>query len=1045
VPLTLLIQRDSSDVVLGFVRLAIVLVALLIPVVAADAHAVAQLYVGHLSTPPELDGQVGVGGEWRRASQLPIENPGGAMVLVGWHGRWLYLAVRRPIAPQGILRRAPPSDTRDTLSYLDDCIDISWADSPHGPIRRVVVNGNDAVWDGQHRGAGSDWSLDGSWRSGVRAVSRFDSEHWVMELAIPLQTEAQSREILLRIALWARRPERAVGWPSTSNSEDPVQGLGRAILRDAAGSAPEPIVVQPTQSECVLAWPASVGGAALRVAWFPYHERLRVRLDLGSVPEASRFQSAAFSVIGSNASRPSYSFESTISDGHIDLLHQIPDLEEGSYDVVVRLSMGSGCEPLPGPRRHFEQRRFGWESNGLGTGDEVIPPFTPLGISGRQIHAVSRVYTLGDLGLPEQITSVDDDLLAGPIGWRIRTGDEDLLPAPDHPVRIIAETPGLVRSEADWSAGGIQVRTTGELEMDGMWRIELEISDQATHADQFDLVIPLRASQATLLNAITDGARHHTLGALPEGDGRVWSTHDARRDALDPDFVPYVWMGNEVRGLAWFSESRRGWWNASDGPSQEIVRRGDVVELVIHLAPDRASSHTRRIVFGLQATPAKPRLAAPEFWRNWQLVCSSPFPVFRICPLGSGLYWGARTSFGSAYPLDHDYSLLGLLADVRKGRDFDPSEIDHWLDDRGALDPGERDRLREALAHAFRVAKARPDALVTYQNVHGAAWNPEFEVYQDEWRSAPFGDRAGRDADERGEIKIRSTASWNDYLLWHMDSMLASGAADGFFFDNTYLKADFNEVGGSAFRDESGTLHPGVDIFSLRALLKRAQILTFARRGAWLNVAHMTTTPIVPVQVWSGMSVGGEWKYGATDFQDRFDRSLLRSASLGVKTGTVSVYLPGIKGRLSPQRRSQLERSLAGVTAVHEIRVWDRMEGPLETIWRALYRFGYGRVGTTVKRYWDADAGFEISGADAEALVVVRDGRALALVTSFGDAGRVEISFGPELGRDLPAGGTCRDLERGHVELEHLESGCRFPLPRHDFRLIAFEPGGSTP
>src|SRR5690606_7972323 len=135
-------------------------------------------------------------------------------------------------------------------------------------------------------------------------------------------------------------------------------------------------------------------------------------------------------------------------------------------------------------------------------------------------------------------------------------------------------------------------------------------------------------------------------------------------------------------------------------------------------------------------------------------------------------------------------------------------------------------------------------------------------------------------------------------------------------------------------------------------------------------------------------SLDGEREYGSRDYQLRFPRDTLRAGSLGSQTGTVPVYLPGLRGAGNSARKAFLERSLAGVTAVHEIRVNARIEGPLRTVWEALYEAGYGDPDCRVLRYWDPDRGFTLEGGDAEALLVACRGRVLALVVGFDERDR---------------------------------------------------------
>jgi hypothetical protein len=342
---------------------------------------------------------------------------------------------------------------------------------------------------------------------------------------------------------------------------------------------------------------------------------------------------------------------------------------------------------------------------------------------------------------------------------------------------------------------------------------------------------------------------------------------------------------------------------------------------------------------------------------------------------------------------------------------------------------------RDSLRFAVTMLGRPQDAVVAYVNAHDSAPTPEFAVYGDEWRMAPFGDREGDDESRDEEIDVTPSASFRDYALWHLDRMLATGAVDGFFFDNTFLRASFDERHGSAWRDARGELQPGVDLFAVRELLRRAQTLVWERRGQWWNVAHATTTPISAIQGWAGFLLDGEWRYGAEPHTRRFPRDLVRASSLGTQLGAVPVYLPGIIG-VTGDREAALRRNLGGFAALHEIRVMDNLSGAPGEFARRLLAFGYADPACSVHRYWDGPPAFTLTGADAEALVVRCGEDALALVVGFGAGARVELRLdAARLG--LPAKGRCSDPE-GLGGVETLADGCRLTLVEDDVRWVSW-------
>ena len=322
----------------------------------------------------------------------------------------------------------------------------------------------------------------------------------------------------------------------------------------------------------------------------------------------------------------------------------------------------------------------------------------------------------------------------------------------------------------------------------------------------------------------------------------------------------------------------------------------------------------------------------------------------------------------------------------------------------------------------------KPAAVIAYFNAQGAAWGSEFAAYNDEWRLAPFADRDGYDEPATRELPVLPRASYRDFVLWHVERLLATGAADGVYFDNTFLRASFDDHVGTAYRDERGELHPGVEIYALRELLRRTQALVYARRGEWWTIAHATTTPISAVHGFAGVILDGEEKYGDAPFATRFSSDRMRASALGAQTGTVPAWLPGILAVPEP-RRGALRRQLLGFAAVYEQRVMDHFPGDQDAWWRMLRAAGYGRPECSVAHYWDKPALLELVGAEAEWLAIDCGERISAVVVARGSGGELRVRA---RGRAVSG---CRD--RDGLGSPRSESGaCALTVRPWDVRLI---------
>ena len=149
----------------------------------------------------------------------------------------------------------------------------------------------------------------------------------------------------------------------------------------------------------------------------------------------------------------------------------------------------------------------------------------------------------------------------------------------------VASDLGEVVLEQRLTAANLDLRVQAHVEFDGMIRFDVEVSAaDAVDLDSLSIEIPIRAEHAEYL--------YHFPGA--------WGT--ARNAGALPDtavkmgFRPYVWLGDDDRGLAWFSESDRDWHVAPGTPATEVVRDGDRVVLTLHLisSPMRLAPESQR-------------------------------------------------------------------------------------------------------------------------------------------------------------------------------------------------------------------------------------------------------------------------------------------------------------------------------------------------------------------------------------------------------------------------------------------------------------------
>jgi len=646
----------------------------------------------------------------------------------------------------------------------------------------------------------------------------------------------------------------------------------------------------------------------LAFGYYPYHNQIKARLDVSALPAAKQVKGATLVVRSKGADKPILRKPMPpLKDHRAEVVADLPNLADGTYEVLAELQGGEGV-PKQSPAKEFLRTHFPWEHNTLGVSDRVMPPFTPLEVEGNTVRAVLRSHVMNGQGLWDQVTSRDTPLLAAPMHYEVVA--EGGLPSSEASVRKTSDV--SVAVDAKWFQNPIVAEVASGFDVDGMMKVTLDLTPRnATPVERLDLVIPLRDEVAPLMHVCGDGLRFNYGGEVPKGEGLVWDSTKASKLETVGAFVPYIWLGGTERGIAWFADSDRDWRLDDKKPALELTRRKGVLELRIHLISTPGPlKRRRRIVFGLQATPTKPMMPMPSWRRINSLVGKSP-QFLRYHVLGATFYWGAEAY--NPFPERKDFALYDLFAEIRRTGKVDEKAVLRELRKYGP--DGERDNKWDAsIRNAVHHCKAQPDVLIPYTNARGIGRCEDFDVFQDEWLVADYTTRSGAPV----AYDVSPCRSYQDFAVWYFAKMLDSGAFDGLYFDNTFLKAHKDIVSGGAYVRDDGLLQPGVGLWHMREYLKRCAILCWQKGRPFTNVSHMTNTQIVPINTWAGINLAWEWRYGDSDAHDRFSPDYCRAVCCGFQTGSRPTALLGLHVT-KKDLRPWVARTAMGWTAVHEI------------------------------------------------------------------------------------------------------------------------------
>jgi len=732
-----------------------------------------------------------------------------------------------------------------------------------------------------------------------------------------------------------------------------------------------------------------------------------------------------------------------------EAIAEIPQLAEGHYVFAVRLEGGEGIpkDPVLQP---FVRQVFPWEHNRLGISDEVMPPFVPLEVEGETVRAVLREHRHGRSGLWDRAASQGKELLAAPMRWEVVAegpdGSAKTWPVEGDGWRVKSRRPTAVSGEARWSAGPVRARVETDYDYDGMMRVGLVLAPTPTAAvRRLSLAIPLVDHSARYMHAVGDGLRHNYAGFTPPGQGRIWDSSRANKLEIVGTFFPYLWLGDGERGLCWFADTDRDWVLDEKTPTLDLTREEKTLLLRIHfITRPQELRREHHIVFGLQATPAKPM---PEGWRRW--IAGPPVAGGRqVHWVGATFYWGGLAY--DVYPYHYQFDIFEKLKQTRQTGQIDQKFIDTWMqrwESLAAKGSEKNEFLRRHIQAGFHSAKSSPwsegTRLFGYTNPRGVGFHvPEFATFQDEWLRTRWFNRNWSPSGAN-DYDVSPSPSFQDYALWYYRKMLT--CFDGVYWDNTFLSAHFDPVVGEAWTDAEGRVHPTLGLWHLRDLVKRTAIMFWQEskrlpphRCPLVTLSHMTNTMIVPINSFLNCTMDWEWKYGYDDFQDRFSPGLTVAETIGRQVGAWPTILAGGYPDPKDPRTDRLWRTRLGVALVHEMRVFDWQPARDAEILRKLFEFGYGAPSCRVFNYWEDGHPVRVEGTKACTLVLARGKAAIVVVTDYSAGGQCRVTLdAARLG--LQAEARAVDLETGQA-IERLGPATfGLSIKKHDLRILRVE------
>ena len=697
-----------------------------------------------------------------------------------------------------------------------------------------------------------------------------------------------------------------------------------------------------------------------------------------------------------------------------------PD-REGPYRVVVVISDRQGrC--VDSFTETVESKAMPWLGNALGKDRVVIPPFTPLQIDGNTVGCWGRQYELGQDGLVKGLVSQNEKVLSGGMRFVLDDGTQTHEGVAGTGWKFDEKAVDQVSFQGVTDVANLQVKLSGCMEYDGMIRYEMELAPRkVSEIRRFSLEIPFRdmryfhwsvcmrsPGSGWAMFAPKEGeyrdpnvamwqpsAAYTDKGPisryLPREDGVVWSSKGIKNRGVYGNFIPYLMLGNEKYGFCWFANSDRGWSHDESSTCFELVRKGEEVVLRVNfIAVPTTLKEPRKIVFGIMATPTRPRI----------------------------------TGGNAAFPVS-----IGELGFLKRAM---------WVEYEDAFLAAKLHDLRRAggqIKHIYMANNSIPinDDVVKHCK---SEW-----ILRD---AALFSCLGGLPTMRYGLEPANYLVYWNcamsslvDYEVWSIAQGLKQGCMDGMYMDNSYPQAcaDLQHENCGYLR-EDGNLQAQFHLFETRDLIKRVAVLAHQLKLPAPHWSiHMTSTMLVPCFSFGELYIDGEWDYEHKNFFDVFGQPYLEGFGIGAWGGN--------QGWLSKVNSQEIKPTRAYLAAMNLYDIWK---------WPAYCNFAVAAkfmnldksFGVTAPDcrfvgYWQED-GRAVSGLPVavKSSYYVRPGKGALIYVSNFNPKKQDVNCRLDFKKwDL---GECKVVDAETEQEIPLTSGT-LPLAveGHDFRLIRVE------
>lgn len=592
-----------------------------------------------------------------------------------------------------------------------------------------------------------------------------------------------------------------------------------------------------------------------------------------------------------------------------------------------------------------------WLGTQEGISDQVLAPWSAVQVEkGGQtifVRVAGRSYEFDRLPFPNQIRTADRDVLSAPIRLIARADGREVSWTGGS-LQLLEERPDHVRLSSTSSSETLDLSADIRIECDGVIRVDWKLEPRkATRLEALTFEIPLLAEHAKYLYCFM---------------GTYWASKAPFLGLLPPvgytsAFRPFIWLGDEERGLAWFCESDENW-VAADRHLVTEIRRSyhsttqatlvflrlnlvcDPVDLVPSANPNASAQdgsgsggkiqkqNCLTYTFGLQATPVKP--ITKDVW---------DYRLFHVDVTLSK--YGVDTRLKVP-----DATLDQLAAAGVKTLAFH----EHWTDIESYVTTTYGDDLKSLV----KCCHQRGMQVLLYLGFLISDLAPEWPEYGDQCVTTPRGGYEPYDyppQPKQNAYRVCYNSVWQDRLAAGIAELMDEYDIDGVYLDGTqYPSTCSNRRHGCGYVLADGSVASTCPIWAVRNMMKRIYHIVRSRKPDGQINVHNSTCMTIPTLGWATSYWDGEQFRelpNNTSVTEVLPLDAFRTEFMGHQWGVPAEFL-------SYEDRGILFHQAYSFTLLHDVLTRSYTVGPGLELNSALWRLSdeFGRKEAQWLPYW---------------------------------------------------------------------------------------------